>query len=267
MVMLSAMIAGGAMAASPENWQLGMQPAATPVKEAIENLHDLLLVIISAVTVFVLALLLYCVWRFRASRNPVPSRTSHSTPLEIAWTLIPVLILVVIAIPSFRLLYYQDRARDADLTINVTAFQWAWEYNYPDNGNFRFESYNVPETDLKPGQLRNLTVDNEIVVPVGRTVRILTSSRDVIHSFFIPSLGVQKYAIPGRTMESWFRIDRPGTYYGQCNQICGANHAFMPIVVRAVPEAEFLTWVEQARTRFANTIENAPAVTVAEAQR
>lgn len=263
MLAVSAVIAGTALAASPENWQLGMQPPASPVKEAIEHLHNLLLVIISAVTVLVLVLLLYCIWRFRASRNPVPSRTSHSTPLEIAWTLIPVLILVVIAIPSFRLLYYEDRAREADLTINVTAFQWAWEYAYPDNGNFRFESYNVAESDLQPGQLRNLTVDNEIVVPVGRNVRILTTSRDVIHSFFIPALGVQKYAIPGRTMETWFRADRPGTYYGQCNQICGTNHAFMPVVVRAVSDAEFTAWAEQARTRFANSNENTATLTVA----
>jgi len=172
----------------------------------------------------------------------------------------------VIAVPSFRLLYFADRARDADLTVQVTAFQWAWEYEYPDNGDFKFESRMIADADLKPGQLRNLTVDEEIVVPVGKSVRILTNSRDVIHSFFMPALGVQKYAIPGRTQETWFKVERPGVYYGQCNQICGTNHAFMPIVVRAVPEAEFNAWAEQAKTRYAQGLPPAPVGATAVAE-
>ena len=164
----------------------------------------------------------------------MPTRTSHNTVLEIAWTVIPVLILVVIAIPSFRLVYYEDRTHDADLTIKVTGHQWYWEYTYPDKNNIDFSSYIIPDDQLKPGQLRLLTVDNELVVPVGKNIRVLTTSGDVIHSFFIPALGVQRYAIPGRTIETWFRVDKPGMFYGECNQICGTNHSRMPIVVRAV---------------------------------
>jgi cytochrome c oxidase subunit 2 len=174
----------------------------------------------------------------------------------------------VIAIPSFRLIYYQDRARDADLTVNVQGRQWYWHYAYPDHGNFEFDSYPIPAEDLKEGQLRNLDVDNPLVIPVGKTVRVLTTGQDVIHSFFVPSLGVQKYTIPGRTMETWFRADKPGTYYGQCNQICGTNHWFMPIMIRAVPEAEFQAWVAEARTRFAAAPEPAGTTTqIAEARR
>ncbi len=233
---------------------LGMQAAASSVKERVHDLHTLLLVIITAITLFVLALMAYVVWRFRAERNPNPSTTSHNTLLEVAWTVIPVLILVVIAIPSFRLLYYMDRTHEPDLTVKVTGFQWAWEYEYLDADGLKFESYMLPaEQAVEEGRKRLLDVDEELVLPVGKNIRILTTSRDVIHSFFIPSLGVQKYNIPGRVLETWVRIDRPGVYYGQCNQICGVNHAFMPIAVRAVPEAEFTAWLEQAKRRFAAT--------------
>jgi cytochrome c oxidase subunit 2 len=191
------------------------------------------------------------IWKFRASANPNPSKTSHNTVLEVAWTVVPVLILVVIAIPSFRLIYYQDRAVDAELTINVQGRQWYWHYAYPDNGNFTFDSYPIPNEEIGQGQIRSLSVDNPLVVPVGTNIRILTTGQDVIHSFFVPSLGVQKYTIPGRTLETWIRADRPGVFYGQCNQICGVNHWFMPIEVRAVPREEFNAWAEQARTRFA----------------
>lgn len=249
--------AGGALAAStdlgvPHPWGLGLQDSASPVKERIASLHNLLLVIITLITLFVLALLAYACWRFSAARNPTPSRTSHNTLLEVAWTVIPVLILVVIAVPSFRLLYFMDRAEVPDLTVKVTAFQWAWEYEYPDADGLKFESYMIPaDQAVAQGKRRLLDVDNEMVVPAGKNIRVLVTSRDVIHSFFVPALGVQKYNIPGRTIETWFRADRPGVYYGQCNQICGVNHAFMPIVVRAVPEAEFTAWLEQAKQRFA----------------
>jgi cytochrome c oxidase subunit 2 len=241
------------LAAEPTNWGLGMQAAASPVKGYIEELHDLLLYIIVAITLFVLALMIYVVGRFRAAHNPNPSRTSHNTLLEVAWTVIPVLILVVIAIPSFRLLYFQDRAPTTDLTVKVTGHQWYWSYEYQDHdqAGVKFESRMVPTDELRPGQRRLLDVDNELVVPVGKNVRLLVTGTDVIHSYFMPSLGVQKYAIPGRTLETWFRVDRPGVYYGQCNQICGTQHAFMPSVVRAVPEAEFNAWVVDAKRRFA----------------
>jgi cytochrome c oxidase subunit 2 len=236
---------------APIPWGVGLQPAGGPVKEAIHDFNTLVLWIIIAITIFVMGLLGYCMWRYRASAHATPSTTSHNTTLEIAWTVVPVLILVVIAIPSFRLIYYQDRARDADLTINVQGRQWYWNYAYPDHGNFTFDSRPIPDEDLQPGQLRNLTVDEPLVIPVGATVRVLTTGQDVIHSFFVPSLGVQKYTIPGRTLETWFRADHAGVYYGQCNQICGTNHWFMPIMVQAVPAPEFEAWVEQARGRFA----------------
>jgi cytochrome c oxidase subunit II len=242
------------MVGAPVPWGLGLQASGGPIKDAISDFNTLVFNIIVVITIFVALLLAWCIWRYSAKRNPVPSQTSHHTGLEIAWTVIPVLILVVIAIPSFRLIYYQDRARDADFTINVTGHQWYWNYRMPDHGNFAFDSRPVFDEDLTPGQFRNLEVDEPLLIPVGATVRVLTQGADVIHSFFIPSLGVQRYNIPGRTLETWMRADRPGTFYGQCNQICGTNHWFMPIVIRAVPQAEFEAWAASARTRFAHTI-------------
>jgi len=235
----------------PTPWGVGLQPAAGVVKDRIHEFNDLVLYIIIIITAFVMALLGWVMFRFRESVNPTPSRTSHNTAIEIAWTVIPVLILVVIAIPSFRLIYFQDRARDADLTINVQGRQWYWHYSYPDSGNFAFDSRPIPTEDLKEGQPRNLAVDEPLVIPVGATVRVLTTGQDVIHSFFVPALGVQKYTIPGRTLETWFKADRAGTFYGQCNQICGTNHWFMPIQVQAVPAAEFQAWVDQAKKKYA----------------
>lgn len=249
----AAVAQGDPMIGAPQPWGMGLQASGGPIKDAISSFNSLVFWIIVAITIFVFLLLVYVVWRFRASANPNPSQTSHNTTLEIAWTVVPVLILVVIAIPSFRLIYYQDRAVDADLTINVQGRQWYWHYAYPDHGNFTFDSYPVADADIRPanGQIRGLSVDNPLVIPVGANVRILTTGQDVIHSFFVPSLGVQKYTIPGRTLETWIRADRPGVYYGQCNQICGVNHWFMPIEVRAVPRQEFEAWHQQARTRFA----------------
>ncbi len=244
---------------APRPWEMAMQPAGGPLKQQIIDLHDLVLVIITLITLFVGGLLVWVMWRYSAKRNPTPSQTSHSTVLEVAWTVIPILILVVMAIPSFRLVYYEDRTPDADLTVKVTAHQWYWEYSYPDKGNIDFSSYIVPDDQLKPGQLRLLSVDNELVVPAGKNIRVLTGSADVIHSFFVPSLGVQRYAIPGRTIETWFRADKPGIYYGECNQICGTNHSRMPIVVRAVTPQEFDAWLVRAKTKFADAGNSASA--------
>jgi cytochrome c oxidase subunit II len=236
---------------APVPWGMGLQPGTGPVHDAIADFNSTVLWTISAITIFVMALLAYCIWRFRETANPTPSRTSHNTTLEIAWTVLPVLLLLIIAIPSFRLIFYQDRARDADMTINVQGRQWYWNYTYPDQGGLTFDSRPIPDDDLQPGQLRNLAVDEPLVVPAGATIRVLTTGQDVIHSWFVPSLGVQRYTIPGRTLEIWFRPDREGTYYGQCNQICGTNHWFMPIPVRVVPPAEFQTWVEEAKKKYA----------------
>ena len=248
---LAALGSAPAFAQAPKPWEIGMQAAHSPVKVQIAHLNDLLTVIITLITLFVAGLLGWVVWRYRASVHPVPSRTSHNTLLEVAWTIVPVLILVVIAIPSFRLIYYEDRATNPDMTIKVTGHQWYWEYTYPDQGNVDFTSYMIPDNQLKAGQKRLLDVDNQLVLPAGKTVRILIGSGDVIHSWFVPSLGVQRYAIPGRTDETWFKIDKPGVYYGECNQICGTNHSFMPIAVKAVTPAQFTEWVAQAKVKFA----------------
>jgi cytochrome c oxidase subunit 2 len=242
----------------PRPWQLGMQPPGSPVAVAIDHLNDAVMVIITLITLMVAGLLLWVVYRYSAKRNPTPSQTSHNTLLEVAWTALPVLILVGIAIPSFRLVYYEDRTHDADMTLKVTAHQWYWEYTYVDQGNIDFASRIIPESDLKPGQPRLLSVDEKLVLPVGKNIRILTTSADVIHSFFIPSLGVQRYAIPGRTIETWVRVDKPGIYYGECNQICGNDHSQMPIEVRAVTPAEFTAWVETAKKKYAVNQQLAP---------
>ena len=215
------------------------------------SLHNELLVIITLITLFVLGLLLYVIVRFNAKRNPVPSQTTHNTVLELLWTTLPILILVVIAIPSFKLLYFNDRTQHADLTLKVTGHQWYWSYEYPDNKDVSFDSTILDDKDLKPGQPHLLEVDNPVVVPVGAKVRILVTGTDVIHSWFVPSVGVQEYAVIGRTNESWMELERPGTYYGQCNQICGLNHPFMPIEVKAVAKADFDKWVANPKMKFA----------------
>jgi cytochrome c oxidase subunit II len=232
---------------APRAWEMSMQPAYGPLKERVIALHSLVLVIITIITIFVAGLLAWVMYRFNRRVHPVPTQTSHNTIIEVAWTVIPVLILVVIAIPSFRLIYFQDRTPDPDMTVKVTGHQWYWEYTYPDQGGLDFDSHYVMDEDLKPGQLRLLAVDNQLVIPVGKRIRILTNSSDVIHSFFIPSLGVQRYAIPGRAIETWVEASVPGTFYGQCNQICGENHSRMPISVRAVPQPEFDAWVVQQK--------------------
>lgn len=254
LLLLPAIMPGGAAhAQAPTPWEMGMQPAFSPVKQQIIDLHEFVLVIITLITLFVGGLLGWVMYRYNAKRNPVPGRAVHNTLLEVAWTVIPVLILVVMAIPSFRLVYYEDRTFDPDLTIKVTGHQWYWEYTYPDSGNIDFSSYIVPDDQLKPGQLRLLTADHPLVVPVNKNIRILETSGDVIHSFFIPSLGVQRYAIPGRTIETWMRVDKPGTYYGECNQICGTNHSRMPIMVQAMTQQDYQAWVVQAKKEFAST--------------
>ena len=245
--LLSAAPLGEAWANMPKPWDTGMQPAGNELKSRINDLHALVFWIITVITIFVGALLVVVMVKFSAKKNPVPSTTSHHTMLEIAWTVIPILILVVIAIPSFRLVFFLDRAQNPDMTLKVVAHQWYWEYAYPGEGDLAIESRMIRDEDLKPGQMRLLEVDNQVVVPVGKKIRILTNSVDVIHSFFIPALGVQRYAIPGRTIEAWMTVDKPGVYYGQCNQICGVDHSRMPIAVRALPEAEYKAWVAQAK--------------------
>lgn len=235
---------------APQEWQLGFQPSATPVMDAVYDFHDLLLVVIFAISIFVLLLLLYVIVRFRAARNPNPSRTSHNTMVEVIWTIVPVLILVVIAIPSFRLLYMEDQAIDPDLTIKATGHQWYWSYEYPDEG-IAFDSLMVADADLKPGQPRLLATDTAVVVPVNKKVRLLTTASDVLHSWAIPSFGVKIDSVPGRINESWFQAQREGIYYGQCSELCGVNHAFMPITVIAVSQEDYDRWLAWAKEEYA----------------
>lgn len=243
-------MAGQALANEPHPWQLGLQAPASPVKDQLDSFHDLLLVIITVITVLVAGLLVYVCVRFAAKNNPTPSRTSHNTILEVAWTVIPVVILIVIAVPSFRVLYFLEVVPKADMTIKVTGRQWYWDYEYPDQGNIAFSSYMIPESDLKPGQRRLLEVDNRVVVPVDTTVRLQVTAGDVIHSWAMPAFGVKKDAVPGRLNETWFKAEREGVYYGQCSEICGVNHGFMPIAVEVVSKEKFNEWVQKAKVAF-----------------
>jgi cytochrome c oxidase subunit 2 len=247
--------AGTALAGmgQPSDWQMTFQESATPIMDFITSFHHFLLWIITAITVFVMLLLLIVMVRFNSKANPVPSKTTHNTFLELAWTVLPVAILVVIAVPSFRLLADQLVLPPADITVKATGKQWYWSYSYPDNGRFEFDSLMVQTKDLKPGQLRLLTVDNEMVVPVNKNVRVQVIGADVIHAFAVPSFGIKIDAIPGRLNETWFKATREGVYYGQCSELCGKDHAFMPIAVRVVSEQAFTAWVEDAKKKYADT--------------
>jgi cytochrome c oxidase subunit II len=268
--LLGLAVAGVALAASgtafaelgqPAPWEYKLQESATQVMDDITWFHNWLLVTITIITLFVLALLVIVVVKFNAKANPVPSRTTHNTLIEVAWTLIPVLILVAIAIPSFKLLFLQLDIPKADLTIKATGKQWYWSYAYPDNGKFEFDS--LLAQDKKP---RLLGVDNEMVVPVNKVVRIQTTGADVIHSFAVPAFGIKIDAIPGRLNETWFKATKLGMFYGQCSELCGKDHAFMPIAVRVVNDQEFAAWVETAKKKFAAAAANSFASVGAAAQ-
>lgn len=235
-----------------KEWQLGMMPAASPVQERLIGFHDGLLYLITAISVVVLVLLIYVCLKFSARANPVPSKNAHNTLIEVIWTVIPVLLVIAILIPSFRHLYYMDHSEiegQADVTIKIIGYQWYWNYEYPDVG-FAFDSYIVKEEDLKPGQPRLLTVDNEIVVPVGKKVLLQITGGDVIHSWAMPSFGVKMDAVPGHMNQTWFQADHLGVYYGQCSELCGVNHGFMPITVRVVTQEEYEAWLEAAKAKF-----------------
>jgi cytochrome c oxidase subunit 2 len=240
-----------AFADQPKNWQLGFQNPASSGMENIVWFHDyMLLPITTAITVFVLFLILYACVKFRASKNKVASTTSHNTTIEVLWTLIPCLILIVLAVPSFKLLYEQDTIPKADVTIKAIGYQWYWGYEYPDE-NIGFDSYMVDEKDLKANQPRLLTVDNEVYVPVNKVVKVLITADDVLHAWALPSFGVKRDAIPGRINETWFKAEKTGTFYGQCSELCGIKHAFMPITVNVVTDEEYATWLNDAKQKFA----------------
>jgi len=249
----------------PHPWQLGLQQAATPVMDNIVWFHNFLLWLIVAITLFVLVLLMVVVVRFNARSNPVPSRTTHNTLIEVVWTVVPVLILVSIAVPSFRLLFLQLNVPKADVTIKATGKQWFWSYSYPDE-KFEFDSLLVQDKDLKQGQPRLLTADNAMVVPVNKVVVVQTTGADVIHSWAVPSFGVKIDAIPGRLNETWFKAERTGTYYGQCSQLCGRDHAFMPIEVHVVSDQEYAAWLADAKKKYASDDSRPTALASAEAR-
>ena len=244
----------------PSPWQMGFQKAATPIMEQITSFHTYVTIIITVIALFVLGLLVYVMVRFNDKRHPEPTRTTHNTPLEIAWTVVPVLILVAIAIPSFRLLFAQYDFPKPDLTITATGNQWYWSYEYPDQG-IKFDSIIVQDADLKPGQPRLLTVDREVVVPVNKNVQVQVKSTDVIHDWAVPSFGIKLDAVPGRLQVTWFRAEREGMFYGQCSELCGRNHAFMPIAVRVVSEQEFADWL--AKTKASASRDDASKVATA----
>jgi cytochrome c oxidase subunit 2 len=237
----------------PSDWQLGLQQSATPVMDNIISFHDFLLWIITAITLFVLVLLVWVMVRYNARSNPTPSRTTHNTFVEIVWTVVPIVILLVIAVPSFKLLFLQLNIPPADVTVKATGKQWYWTYTYPD-GKFEFDSLMLSDADRKkvqPEPPRLLGVDNDMVVPVNKVIRVLTTGADVIHAFAVPSFGIKIDAIPGRINETWFKATREGVYYGQCSELCGKDHAFMPIAVRVVSEQAYTAWVEEAKKKFA----------------
>ena len=235
----------------PKNWQLGFQDAASQTMRDIVWFHDYMLMpIIVAISAFVLFLMLYAMIRFRASRNPNPSKRTHNVLVEIIWTLVPCLILIVMAVPSFKVLYSQDTIPKADVTIKAIGYQWYWGYEYPDE-NIIFDSYMIEEKDLQDGQPRLLAVDNVVVVPVNKVVKVLITANDVLHAWALPAFGVKRDAMPGRINETWFKAEREGTFYGQCSELCGIKHAFMPIEVRVVSDEEYQLWLDEAKIKFA----------------
>jgi cytochrome c oxidase subunit 2 len=271
---LAASLAGAAGAAGagqpgdgqPRDWQLGLQPAASTTMERIADFHDLLLVVILSITVFVLLLLLYVMYRFSARRNPTPSKTTHNTLIEVLWTTVPVIILVLIAIPSFKLLYYADRVEDADMTIKAIGHQWYWSYEYPDHGDFTFDGIMLSDDEREEGQPRLLATDTFVVLPVDTKIRLLVTADDVLHSFAMPAFGIKLDANPGKINETWVQITREGTYYGQCSEICGAGHSYMPIAIKAVSKEAFDEWVEQAKQEYARAGEPENGTSLAQVQ-
>ncbi|MFB9354049.1 cytochrome c oxidase subunit II [Sneathiella chinensis] len=261
----STLTMGSAVAAQGQAspWQLGLQEAFSPVARDMHDFHQLLLVIITAITVLVLVLLVYVVVRFNRKANPNPSKTSHNTLIEIIWTVVPVLILVVIAIPSFNLLYFGDRVEKADMTLKAIGYQWYWGYEYMDEDGLAFEAVMLEDNELKEGQPRLLATDNTVVVPVDTNIRLLITAEDVIHSWAMPALGVKMDAVPGRLNETWMRVEKEGMYYGQCSELCGARHGFMPIAVKAVSKEEYAKWLVEAKKKYAGI--DAPVMKVADA--
>jgi len=264
-IVLLAIAPTQAWADGPTNWQMDFGATASETKARIVELHNHVMLIGIVILLVVSALIAIALVRYRSDRHPTASKLTRLPWLEFGWTVVPVLTLGAIAAPSMQLLAYEARIPDAAMTIKVSGHQWFWRYTYPDNGGFAFDSIMLPPAAVPEGEPRLLAVDNRMVVPVGAVVRVQVTSSDVVHSFFMPALGLQIYAVPGRLNETWTKVDRPGVYYGQCNQICGLNHSFMPIAIEALPQADFDAWVQQARTRYPGSAARAKESTVQQA--
>jgi cytochrome c oxidase subunit 2 len=245
--------ATSAALAAPQPWEMNLQPAVTPVMEQIESFHSELVVLITIISLFVLGLILWVLVRYNQRANPVPSKTHHNTLIEVIWTVVPVIILVLIAIPSFKLLYFEADMPKPDLTIKAIGKQWYWTYEYPGKAGFTFDSLGLSDDAAKKAdEPRLLGVDNAIEVPVNAVVHIETTGADVIHSWAVPAFGVKMDAVPGRINNTWFKATKVGTYYGECSELCGARHAYMPIEVKVVSQAEFDQWVAAGKKKFAH---------------
>ena len=245
-----------AFASEPQPWQILFQPAASPIMEEIHSFHNLLLLMCFVIVSIVLALLAYVCIKFNAKANPIPATFSHNVLIEVIWTVIPTIILIFIAFPSFRILRMENNVPPAEVIIKVVGSQWYWSYSYPDHGNFGFDSYLIADDKLKPGQKRLLEVDNRIVIPENTVVKFLVTAADVIHSFALPALGIKTDAVPGRINETWTKVTKKGVYYGQCSELCGINHGFMPIALEVVSKEDFANWLAQAKTKFARNNTN-----------
>lgn len=241
-----------AIAGAPHDWGLNLQEPASPTMERLSDFHTMLLYIITGIVIFVSALLLYVIIRFNKRANPEPKKFSHNTLLEVIWTAVPVIILFIIAVPSFKLLFYMDRTAEPEMTLKVTGYQWYWGYEYPDQDGINFLSYMIPDDEIKEGQKRLLETDTVVVLPIDTNIQILVTAADVLHSWAVPALGLKTDAVPGRFNETWVRINKPGKYYGQCSEICGTGHAFMPITIKAVTKEEFEAWLTTAKEEFAS---------------
>ena len=248
-------------AAAAEEWGMSFQDAASPSAEHMHNFHNMMLWIITAITLFVLGLLIWVIVRYNDKANPTPAKFTHNVLIEVIWTVVPVIILIVIAIPSYKMLYYTDRIENPEMTLKVTGRQWYWDYEYPDNEGIAFSSYLIPDAEIKKeeGQKRLLSTDTKVVLPIDTNIQIIVTGGDVIHSWAVPALGVKIDAVPGRLNETWTRIDKPGVYYGQCSELCGKDHAYMPIEVHAVTKEEFQQWLVKAKEEFASLPNNASA--------
>lgn len=255
------LFSGAAIAAEPRNWQLGLQEPGSLTMQRIDSFHDVLTWVAVGISVFVMVLLLIVVFKFNEKSNPTPSKTTHHALLEVAWTIVPVVILVLIAIPSFSLLYYADRVEDPDMTLKITGHQWYWSYEYPDHGGFGFDANIATAEDLakNPKLKRLMDTDNRVVLPVGKKIQLLMTSDDVIHNWGVTSLGVKLDTVPGRLNETWVQINEPGVYYGFCSELCGVNHAYMPIAIEAMTPENFDKWIEAAKVKFAKSGDDASA--------